>query len=119
MRGPEGAPVFAQSSRELKGLQRELGDVHALRCVLVPGFARTCRARLEFAAVPGRGYPFADVELSPGACFAWSRSGCSWRVTLSGAREWRPGGCGSLMLAGSWWSAGGCRGWRAIAAKRR
>src|SRR6266516_4895157 len=39
--GSEGAPVFAQSSRELKDPQQELRGLHALWVVLALGFAGT------------------------------------------------------------------------------
>src|SRR5258708_24500125 len=88
MRGPEGAPAFAQSSRELKGLQRELRDAHALWCVLVLGFAGTGLALLSSLQC------VAGLPVLLTLAFVWGRlrvvtSGCSWRGTLSEGREWR------------------------------
>src|SRR5258706_11183048 len=111
MHGPEGAPVFAQSSRELKGLQRELGDVHALRCVLVPGFARTCRARLEFAAVPGgvtRSLTLSSRQghASPGAPYGHvldARGALRYRAHGSGVRRLRFADAGGGVLVGGGW----------------
>src|SRR6266851_4304405 len=103
--GSVGARGFAQSSRELKGLQRELGDVHALRCVLVPGFAGTCRARLEFAAVPGgvtRSLTLSSREghASRGHVLD-ARGALRYRVHGSGVRRLRfAGACGVVLLGG-------------------
>src|SRR5258708_36023880 len=74
MRGPEGAPAFAQSSRELKGLQRELRDAHALWCVLVLGFAGTGLALLSSLQCVA-GLPVLLTFAFVWAGFAWSPRG--------------------------------------------
>src|SRR5258708_37837107 len=87
MRGPEGAPAFAQSSRELKGLQRELRDAHALWGVLVLGFAGTGLALLSSLQCVA-GLPVLLTLAFVWAGFAGARRGAR------GALRYREGGGG-------------------------
>src|SRR5258708_33519408 len=95
---------FAQSSRELKGLQRELGDARALWCVLVPGFARTCRARLEFAAVPGGVTRSLTLSSRRGDASRGhvldARGALRYRAHGSGVRRLRFADAGGVVLVG-------------------
>src|SRR5258708_1167657 len=75
--GSEGGSAFAQSSGELKGLQRELRGAHALWAVLVLEFAG---ARAHAAR---RGLPGADGR--------WPRTGSR---LCRRSRTWRRGAAG-------------------------
>ncbi len=84
--GSEGGPAFAQSSRELKDVQRELWLAQVLWCVLVLGLAGTGLARLRSLQSLARLPVLLAVSSRRASRLAWSRSGCSWRVTLPGVR---------------------------------
>src|SRR5258707_10208831 len=103
-RGSASGLGFAQSSRELKGLQRELGDARALWCVLLPGFARTCRAPVEFAAVPGGVTRSLTLSSRRGDASRGhvldARGALRYRAHGSGVRRLRFADAGGVVLVG-------------------